>query len=123
MTLQEVLAQVDELKPNVYDDNIKILWLSELDGKIFRDVILTHERDDDTLESFDGYTEEDLDTELLVGFPHADIYRLYLMAQIDFSNGEMDRYAASQAMYAAAYKDFISDYNRSNMPISHTLKF
>ena len=39
MTIAEVLAYVDEVKPNTYDENIKIGWLSEVDGKVFNDVI------------------------------------------------------------------------------------
>lgn len=123
MNIAQILAQVDEIKPNTYDDNIKIAWLSELDGQIYNDVFLTHELDENVPSMFLGYTEADLNTELLVGYPHESIYRNYLFAQIDASNGETDRYANSMTLFNASFKDFKSDYNRQHMPLQKTMKF
>jgi hypothetical protein len=110
MNIAQILAQVDEIKPNTYDDNIKIAWLSELDGQIYNDVFLTHELDENVPSMFLGYTEADLNTELL-------------FAQIDASNGETDRYANSMTLFNASFKDFKSDYNRQHMPLQKTMKF
>ena len=129
MKIYEILASVDETKPNTYDDSMKIMWLSELDGQIFRDVISTHEMpiteelDDDDLKEFRGYTDDDINSELIASFPHADMYRAYLYAKIDFANGESERYINSSQMFNAAYKNFVADYNRSNMPKSRHLRF
>lgn len=43
MTIAEVLAEVDEIKPNQYDDALKIQWISRLEGKIYSEIINTHE--------------------------------------------------------------------------------
>lgn len=123
MKISEILARVDEIKPNTYDDNIKIGWLSALDGQIFNDIIKTHAKDVNTPDEFLGYTNQDIDTELLVGFPHDDIYEAYIYAQIDFANGETERYANSSTMFNNAYKNFRADYNRQHMPNVHTMKF
>ena len=42
MTVWEAIAKVDDLKPNQYDTNTKIGWLSKLDGQIYVEVISTH---------------------------------------------------------------------------------
>ena len=42
MTIQEALDRVDLLRPNYQDINMKIRWLSELDGLIYREIISNH---------------------------------------------------------------------------------
>ena len=43
MTTGEIISKVDRLEPNQYDTETKLQWLSQLDGKIISQVILTHE--------------------------------------------------------------------------------
>lgn len=118
--IEDVLATVDEIKANTYDDNVKILWLSELDGQIFNEIILTHEHDE--IEPFEGYTDADLGTELIAPFPYDKLYRNYIFAKIDESNGETDRYQNSAAIFNASYKDYYDWYNRTHMPIAKPLR-
>lgn len=118
MTISEVIASVDELKPNAYDDDIKIQWLSELDGQIFQEVVLTHEYNPDMPAEFKGYTPADKNNELLVGQPYSRMYREYIFAMMDYMNGETDRYANSVTMFNAKYKEFTDYYNRTHMPLS-----
>ncbi len=120
MTILEALADVDETKPNMFDDNMKIRWLSELDGKVYKEVILTHEHDED-LEPIKEYTEADMDKELLIPFPNTDCYRYYLYAMIDFANGETDRFSNSMLMFNNAYSTFEKDYNSTHAPIRKPL--
>ncbi len=60
MTIEEVLAQVDELKPNQYSDIVKISWLSKLDAKIFIEVISRYE-----IEKEEPEKEEEEEEELI----------------------------------------------------------
>lgn len=126
MTIAEVLAYVDEVKPNTYDENIKIGWLSEVDGKVFNDVILTHEReaaeDEELMTEFTAYTEDNEYQELLIPDTYADVYKHYLFAMIDYSNGESDRYTNSMIMYNSRYQEYTYWYNRTHKPIQHQLK-
>lgn len=151
MTIEQVLAQVDEIKPNTYDDNTKILWLSELDGRIWQEIIKTHEGAEEYLKAlnpsdyeevteeteedtepveeeqkepieFVGYDTVDLGKVLLAPFPYDKLYREYIFAQIDYSNGETDRYINSATAFNAAYTDFAAFYNRTHLPISNPLK-
>ena len=79
MTISDAITMVDALRPNQYSQDIKIRWLSRLDGMIWREVIRTHEGGTET---FDGYDSSSMDsTELLVGSPYdEDVYNNYLQA-------------------------------------------
>ena len=122
-TIAEVLAEVDEIKPNTYDDNMKIKWLAELDQKIFNDVIATHVITDDiSLEDIAEYSEANMNKELFVPFPYSDLYRNYVFAMIDYSNGETDRYQNSMIMFNTSYQSYTAWYNRTHRPISKPLK-
>lgn len=115
MTIDEVLTEVDELKPNQYDDAMKVKWLSELDGKVFNELILTHVTDYE-YDEFNGYTLGDMATELIAKEPYSDIYRNYVFAMIDYLNGETDRYINSLTMFNASMKDYRDWFNRTHTP-------
>ena len=40
MTLAEIIAQVDEIKPNAFSNEAKTIWINEIEGKIQTDVFL-----------------------------------------------------------------------------------
>lgn len=42
MTIQEAMDRVDEMKPNKQSQTLKVRWLSELDGIIWRELEKTH---------------------------------------------------------------------------------
>lgn len=42
MTVSELITEVDALEPNQYNIEFKIRWLSDLDGQIFDEMIITH---------------------------------------------------------------------------------
>lgn len=42
MKIQEALDRIDLMKPNAVSTGQKIMWLSELDGLIWEEVITTH---------------------------------------------------------------------------------
>ena len=116
MTIQEAVALVDRMKPNQYDHETKVKWLSKLDGMIFREIIATH--DGSTMESFDGYDEANPDETLLVPYPYdEDVYNYFLQSQIDKENGEMSKYNQSVTMYNNAFKIFQDWYNRTHLPL------
>ena len=83
MTIKEALDSIDALKPNTYEESEKLRWLSTLDARIHKDVVLTHEHDA-AAESFAGYTAQTgKDTELLVEAPHDERYLYYRESKID----------------------------------------
>ena len=117
MTITEALNEVNSLKPNMYDDEFKIRYLSRLDSRIYKDIILTHERNEDEPEiAFEPYVVEDRERELIVGEPYDEIYVRWLEAQIDYSNREYEAFNNSNAVFESIYTAFQNYYNRTHMP-------
>lgn len=120
MTIQEVIERVDELEPNQYSASMKRAWLSDLDGKIWNDVIITHE--EPPRDSFTPY-EDDTD-ELIVSFPYAsDLYCWFLQARIAAENAEAAKYMQMSAMYNDALQNWTDYYNRTHRPKSAGSRF
>ena len=91
------------MKPNAFTQEEKFNWLAALDSKIALELMLMSPQD---MEQIRLRYPEDLGRELLVGFPHDEVYPLYLMARIDEMNGEYNKYANSSAIYNQYYSDF-----------------
>lgn len=122
MTLFEAISQINNLKPNTYSQTDKVKWLSNLDGIIKAEIIDTHEGGEQV--EFNGYDENtDINTELLVPAPYDSIYTFWLSAQIDYANGEYDRYNNGVQVYNDAYSAFEKYYTRTHMPKSNKFKF
>lgn len=117
MKIHEAIAEVDHLKPNMFDEKVKITWLSRLDTRIYQEIICTHRYNEGEEEiTFDGYTENDGETELLVGQPYDEMYVRWLEAQIDYNNMEFDGFNASNSVFESIYGNFRNAYNQSHMP-------
>ena len=122
MTIIELITDVDALKPNSYKQEYKLQWLSQLDSRVKKDIIDTHEGGDDV--SFLGYGDDTpIDTELLIPHPFDEVYRFWLEAQIDYANGEYTKYNNSMAMFNTTYSTYERYYNRTHMPIGNKIKY
>lgn len=121
MTINEVITQVQTLKPHDIPDEILVRWLSVLEGKIIDEIILTHELAERT--EFNGYTINDMDTELIVPNTYADVYIYYLEAMIDQTHNEGARFNSSMQMFNSAWQDYANYYNRNNKPLGSPFKF
>jgi hypothetical protein len=119
MTINDAITEIDTIKPNQYPDELKVRWLSVLEGKIIDEIILTHQLAE--VVEFNGYSIDDMDTELIVPDTYADVYIYYLQAMIDATNNEGTRYSSSMQQFNAAWQDFANYYNRNNMPIGKPL--
>lgn len=116
MTIDGAISLIDESKPNTYGQAEKIRWLSNLDWTIKREIIDTHVGGEEV--TFNGYTDESpLETVLLVPAPYDEIYIRWLEAQIDYANGEFNKYNASMSMYNTWMTSFANYYNRKHMPL------
>ena len=123
MTIIEAIISVDAITPNTYTQGEKIRWLSNLDGNIKAEIIDTHEGHEAV--EFEGYTEiTPIDTVLLIPSPYDDIYTSWLQMQIDYANGEFNKFNNSSAIYNSRYAAFERYYNRTHMPLTkHTTKY
>ena len=121
MTIQTAINRIDEMKSNMFSDAQKIAWLSEVDGYVWKEIILTHEgvAPGTTFEGYDQDTE--MDTELLVPAPYTPVYEHYLAAQMDLKNAEPAKYAQSMVLFNNAWQTYGDYYGRLHMPI-HRVK-
>ena len=119
MTGNDIITLVDLKEPNSYTAAEKIAWLSNLDGKIFNEVILTHEHEEVEFTPYADGSET-----LLIGLPYGeDLYVHYLMAQIAAGNAEVPRYNQQIAMYNAAYSQWLNKHNSVTMPLHARHRF
>ena len=123
MTIQEALERIDTLKPNRYPTRQKVAWLSDLDGMVWREVLLEHEGHE-CFGDFAGYDQEtDLSTNLLVPEPYIDIYHHYLATQMDIANAESNKYAQDMQLFNSSWTTFGDYWTRTHMPIQKTCQF
>ena len=139
LTIDTIIAKVDSLEPNQYDTADKIRWLSTLDGRIFEEIIMTHDDipkhehivwrgnplDQDIPErhhhhkrpEFEPYTS--VNDELIAYAPYGDeLYTYYLQAMIAFNNAEVSKYNQRIVMFNSQYSMFAAHYNRTHKPRS-----
>ena len=120
MKIIDAITTIDAIKPNSYPIQMKVRWLSLLDGKVKKELIDTHEGGENV--EFSGYTQESLDQTLLVPAPYDDMYIKWLEAQIDYANGEYGKYNNTITMYNNAYITYSKAYHREHLP-KNTAKF
>ena len=122
MKIIEAINRIDSLKHNTYTQNDKVAWLSRLDSMVKRLIIDTHEGGENI--TFTGYDDRtDPETELLVPAPFDEMYLRWLEAQIDYHNGEYDKYNNAVLMYQTAYDGYANYYNRNHMPIGKAINY
>lgn len=122
MKMIEAINRLDTLKCNTYSQNDKIAWLSRLDSMVKQQIIDTH--DGAEAVSFNGYTADTpLDTVLLVPAPYDEVYLRWMEAQIDYHNGEYDKYNNAIIMFNTALDSFHRYYNSNHKPLQHGRRF
>jgi hypothetical protein len=114
MTINEVISAVDALYPNTLPLPQKVQYLSKLDHLIASDI---------TKQEFKGYTEDNGDTELIVGEPYTDIYVFWLQGWIDYWNQEYDKYNSAMMMYQSVFDAFAKDYSSKHRGGTVQFKF
>lgn len=129
MTLAELIAYVDQIRPNAFDKEMETGWVNEIEQKVYDQVVSRAEPEH--AESFAEYMnppeiphgpynyEEDAERTLLVEDAHKAVYVTYLLAQMDYANAEIDRYNMDVTMHQAAWDNYAAEYRRNHMPRSH----
>lgn len=122
MKIIEAINRIDALKHNTYSQGEKVEWLSRLDAMIKTLIMDAHEGSECIC--FSGYDEStDMDTQLLVPAPFDEIYLRWLEAQIDYANGEYDKYNNSILMYQTDYDGYANYYRRTHLPKGGKIRF
>lgn len=121
MTIREALERVDELQYNTYSAAEKIAWLSQLDWDVKRNVLELHQNGSGGFWGYDQQT--DPETLLLVPSPYDQVYLHWLEAQINYHNGETERYNASIILFNNAMEAFAKYHKRTHMSLSKGNRF
>ena len=96
--------------------------ITRLDSMVKRHIIDTHEGAEDVI--FTGYDEStDTQTELLVPVPYDEMYLRWLEAQIDYHNGEYDKYNNAIIMFNTVYEAYQAFYTRNHLPVVRGKRF
>lgn len=115
VTLDEVITYFDEQCPNQYSREEKIRWISELDERIYEDIIkprqpLLY------VTTFNGYGDDAYgDTVLLVPSMFKDIYKYWIEKNVDINNREIGAANNAIANFTAIYEDYYAWYNRNHI--------
>lgn len=112
-TFREIIARVDEIKPNAFSESTKLNWLTSLNGKLAIDIFMMDIAEVRELPHGAGA----MDCEPLVGFPHEEVYEEYLAAKIDAANGEASEYQNRMQIYDAYYTNFVSWFKATYDPV------
>ena len=122
MTIIEAINRLDALKYNTFTSADKVEWLSRLDSAVKKLIIDTHEGGENVI--FTGYDQDaDLNTELLVPAPFDEMYIRWMEMQIDYANGEYDKYNNSAEMYNTSFIAYERYYKLHHMPRNRGNRF
>ena len=136
MRLVEAIGNVDSLKKNQIPDDIKRKWLSDLEGLIIQEIVLTHQIPERLAgnEAINAYvktegaedvygSETDGETQLLAPPPYDDVYFWWLAAKIDLATGDTKKYENDTQIYNNAYLTLQDFWNRTYMPVQKVCGF
>lgn len=114
MTVKECIHLLDISKPNQFSPEDKYRWLTYLENKIIDEVFRTHHPV--WKRGYRQYNAENVEEELLVKEPYAELYVAFLKMKIDEENGETQRYNNSATFFNAYYEDFQKWWHRNHAP-------
>ncbi|MBQ9161738.1 MAG: hypothetical protein IJX74_00540 [Clostridia bacterium] len=101
MTIGKCIGIAETIAPNKIDRELKLRWLSELEGKIAVELF------DAMPEELNEYSAECEDgVQLYVPFPFDQIYWMYLVAMLDLANGDNARYGNSAGAFNSAFESY-----------------
>ena len=116
MTLNEILARVDDETPNQYETALKAAWVEEIDRKILREIILAREEQNDGFRRELGRYNPENGEKIILILPDefSGIYTHYLETKIHYHNAEMSKYNAAVSLFNTQYEEFRAWYFRSH---------
>ena len=114
MTIKQALELAEELRPNELSADLKLHWLSQLDGELQTNLFDRFEGSPDPIGPYDAQT--DPDTVLLVDWPYDDIYVRFLVMCIDLANGDLDRYNNDAVYFNRILHSYTAFYAHNRLP-------
>ena len=111
MTISEVISAVDELLPNVFDEDKKAAWVISVDGKL-KDRLYRHFEEDPPAGPDKG--PEDNGIPLRASGPCEEMYVFYLMAMIHFYMNDIDDYENALTQYNDLLMQYMASYRQTH---------
>ena len=122
MTIAEAMDRIQRMKPSRYTPRDMIGWLNELDGRVWRELVLNHEHEEGA--EFPGYDQEtSLETVLLVPYPYDGIYEHWMASRIDQGNMELGKYQNDAILFNNAWDEYARFYTTHHMPKQTVAEF
>ena len=115
MTIIQAITAVDELRKNMIDVNVKKALLSELDGRIYFEIIDPYGKVGD-FKGYDSHTSEE--TALLTPYPYDSLYLSYLEQEIARMSNELPRYNNARIIFNERFEAFRKWWTRTHEPPS-----
>lgn len=112
MTATILFERLRKLKPvpAEIDDTILLDWLNQLEGQILHEIFLL------ALSEITPYATTPTEA-LAAPYPYDGIYLLWMEAQVDFANGEYERYTNTMQRYNTAWNDLARHIAKCIRPV------
>lgn len=112
MTATVLFERLRKLKPvpAEIDDTILLDWLNQVEGQILHEIFLL------ALSEITPYSATPTEA-LAAPYPYDGIYLLWMEAQVDFSNGEYERYTNTMQRYNVAWNDLARHIAKCIRPV------
>lgn len=112
MTATVLFERLRQLKPvpAEIDDTILLDWLNQVEGQILHEIFLL------ALSEITPYSATPTEA-LAAPYPYDGIYLLWLEAQVDFANGEYERYTNTMQRYNTAWNDLARHIAKCIRPV------
>ena len=98
MNIQGILSIADSLKSNQINEELKIHWLNDVEGRVQCEILKSYPK------SFSGFTT--MKQELSVPAPYTRMYISYLLAMIAFAEKEYDLYTDLMMRYENEFSEY-----------------
>ena len=105
MKASEIIAVVDALKENYVGDDIKLEGINFVEGRVFCEI---HRGKAEDFNKVTSFTEQ-----LSIPAPYSNVYVLYVLAMVAFSNGEDALYRSLMSDFDKAYSEYAKYCMRS----------
>lgn len=100
MTIRNAISVIDADFPNTFDAERKTGWISRCEKQIISEIMLLNPADYD-----DYHWAYDADRELVMPEPYAQLYTLYVIAQLHLAYHEADNYQNTMQTYNAVWDE------------------
>lgn len=112
MTATILFERLRKLKPvpAEIDDTILLDWLNQVEGQILHEIFLL------ALSEITPYAATPTEA-LAAPYPYDGIYLLWMEAQVDFANGEYERYTNTMQRYNTAWNDLARHIAKCIRPV------